>query len=40
MTGLLADMKALYIVDRDQKAMVPWLPLEPGEQAGVEGRQP
>ena len=28
MTGLLADMKALYIVDQDQKAMVPWLPLE------------
>jgi len=28
MTGLLADMKGLYIVDRDQKAMVPWLPRE------------
>jgi len=40
MTGLLADMKALYIVDTDQKAMVPWLPLEPGEQPSVEGRQP
>jgi modulator of FtsH protease HflK len=40
MTGLLADMKALYIVDRDQKAMVPWLPLESGEQPSVEGRQP
>ena len=33
MTGLLADMKGLYIVDRDQKAMVPWLPLESGATA-------
>ena len=40
MTGLLADMKALYIVDSDQKAMVPWLPLEPGDQPTVERRQP
>ena len=40
MTDLLADMKALYIVDRDQKAMVPWLPLEPGAQASAEGRKP
>jgi membrane protease subunit HflK len=41
MTGLLADMKALYIVDKDQKAMVPWLPLKSGEQPpSVEGRQP
>jgi modulator of FtsH protease HflK len=40
MTGLLADMKALYIVDRDQKAMVPWLPLESGAQPSAAGRQP
>ena len=40
MTGLLADMKALYIVDRDQKAMVPWLPLESGEQLSAEGKKP
>ena len=40
MTGLLADMKGLYIVDRDQQAMVPWLPLESGEQLSAEGRQP
>ena len=40
MTGLLADMKALYIVDRDQKAMVPWLPLGSGEQPSAEGKQP
>jgi membrane protease subunit HflK len=40
MTGLLADMKGLYIVDRDQKAMVPWLPLESGAQPSVQGKQP
>ncbi len=40
MTGLLADMKALYIVDRDQQAMVPWLPLESGQQPSAEGRKP
>ena len=40
MTGFLADMKGLYIVDRDQKAMVPWLPLESSEQPSAEGRQP
>jgi len=40
MTNLLADMKALYIVDRDQKAMVPWLPLESGAQPSAEGRKP
>lgn len=37
-TGLLADMKALYIVDRDQKAMVPWLPLESGAQSSAKGK--
>jgi len=36
MTGLLAEMKGLYIVDRDQKAMVPWLPLESGAQPSAE----
>jgi len=40
MTGLLADMKGLYIVDRDQKAMVPWLPLESGENQTAQGKQP
>ena len=30
MSSYLANMKALYIVDKDQKAMVPWLPLESG----------
>jgi len=40
MTTLLAEMKGLYIVDRDQKAMVPWLPLESGQPMSAEGRQP
>jgi membrane protease subunit HflK len=40
MTGLLADMKGLYIVDRDQQAMVPWLPLESSEQLSTQGKQP
>ena len=40
MTGLLADMKALYIVDQDQKAMVPWLPLENGNQPSAKAGQP
>lgn len=40
MTGLLADMKGLYIVDKDQKAMVPWLPLESSGQPSAEGGQP
>jgi modulator of FtsH protease HflK len=39
MTGLLAEMKGLYIVDQDQKAMVPWLPLESSEQPSPEGGQ-
>ena len=42
MTELLADMKGLYIVDQDQKAMVPWLSMESGArpQPSVEGGQP
>jgi membrane protease subunit HflK len=39
MTGLLANMKGLYIVDQDQKAMVPWLPLESSEPSSTEGGQ-
>ena len=38
MTGFLAEMKGLYIVDKEQKAMVPWLPLQSSEGAG--GKQP
>jgi membrane protease subunit HflK len=41
MNGFLADMRGLYIVDRDQKAMVPWLPLESAGGATVpKGVQP
>ena len=40
MTGFLANMKGLYIVDKDQKAMVPWLPLEPGGPPAAAGGQP
>jgi membrane protease subunit HflK len=40
MTGFLAEMKGLYIVDQDQKAMVPWLPLESGSQPSTQGKQP
>ena len=41
----MTDMKGLYIVDSDQKAMVPWLSLESGpKDAGpkptAEGRSP
>jgi membrane protease subunit HflK len=39
-TELLVGMKALYVVDQDQKAMVPWLPLEPGAQPSGEAKQP
>lgn len=35
MDGFLAEMKRLYIVDAEQKAMVPWLPLESGVEAEV-----
>ena len=40
MTDFLAEMKGLYIVDKDQKAMVPWLPLESGTPPTEEGGQP
>jgi membrane protease subunit HflK len=35
--GFLGEMKGLYIVDSEQKALVPWLPLEPGAKPMVEG---
>ncbi len=40
MTGFLAEMKGLYIVDQDQKAMVPWLPLESAKDATAGGATP
>jgi membrane protease subunit HflK len=41
----MAETKGLYIVDSDQKAMVPWLslesaPKEPGAKPVAEGRSP
>jgi modulator of FtsH protease HflK len=41
----MTDMKGLYIVDSDQKAMVPWLSLESGPKDAApkptaEGRSP
>ena len=40
MTDFLASMKGLYIVDKDQKAMVPWLPIESKGQTITEMRKP
>ncbi len=40
MTGLMEGMKGLYIVDQDQKAMVPWVSVESGVQPSAEGRKP
>jgi membrane protease subunit HflK len=36
--NFLSEMKGLYIVDSDQKALVPWLPVEPGAKPLAEGR--
>jgi membrane protease subunit HflK len=38
MTGLLAGMHGLYIVDEDQKAMVPWLSVKSSAQQTTEGK--
>ena len=38
--AILPEAKALYIVDGDQKALVPWLPLEPGPRSAPGGKQP
>ena len=40
LASFLAEIKGLYIVDSEQKALVPWLPLEPGAKALVEGGKP
>ncbi|WP_461209893.1 FtsH protease activity modulator HflK [Desulfocurvus sp. DL9XJH121] len=41
MTGFLSYMKGLYIVDQDQKAMVPWLPIESSApQPAGQGNKP
>lgn len=39
-SNFLAEMKGLYIVDSDQKAMVPWLSVESGVKPLSEGIQP
>jgi membrane protease subunit HflK len=36
--SFLAAVKGLYIIDSDQKALVPWLPLESGAKPLAEGR--
>jgi len=41
MSAILPEAKALYIVDKDQQALVPWLPLESGGKPAVAGgKQP
>jgi membrane protease subunit HflK len=40
MGAILPEAKALYIVDNEQKALVPWLPLESGAKPAAEGKQP
>jgi len=38
--AILPEAKALYIIDGDQKALVPWLPLEPGARPAPGGTKP
>jgi len=38
--AILPEAKALYIVDGDQKALVPWLPLESGGRPATGGAKP
>jgi len=40
LAGFLAEMKGVYIIDSEQKALVPWLPLESGAKGLVEGGKP
>jgi modulator of FtsH protease HflK len=40
MGAILPEAKALYIVDSDQKALVPWLPVEAGPSPDAAGRKP
>lgn len=37
LSGFLAGLKDLYIVDSDQKALIPWLPMKSGGMPPVEG---
>ncbi|HEV8643013.1 MAG TPA: FtsH protease activity modulator HflK, partial [Methylomirabilota bacterium] len=38
--AILPEAKALYIVDGDQKALVPWLHVEAGDRPAPGGKQP
>jgi len=38
--AILPEAKALYIVDSEQKALVPWLPVESGHSPDSGGRKP
>jgi membrane protease subunit HflK len=38
--AILPEAKALYIVDGDQKALVPWLHVESGDRPAAVGKQP
>ncbi|MBI4081817.1 MAG: FtsH protease activity modulator HflK [Candidatus Lambdaproteobacteria bacterium] len=40
MATILTEAKGLYIVDADQKALVPWLPLESAPPPATGGKQP
>jgi membrane protease subunit HflK len=40
MGSILPEAKALYIVDSEQKALVPWLPVESGQLPVAEGSKP
>lgn len=39
-SAILPEAKALYIVDKDQKAMVPWLPMDAGQSPALGDKQP
>ncbi len=40
MSAILPAAKALYVVDPDQKALVPWLPLGSGDPPAAGGKSP
>lgn len=40
LTVILPEAKSLYIVDAEQKALIPWLSLDSGLKAAPEGKQP
>ena len=40
MGAVLPEAKALYVVDQDQKGLLPWLALELGDKPAAGGKQP